>query len=51
MRIEHARKDTKDEMQPFANTELLDVRSGVKESMFEKPTGYAEVSSYEALAR
>ena len=51
VRIEHAKKDAKDEMQPFTNTELLDIRTGVRESLFEKPTGYTEVPSYEALAR
>lgn len=51
VRIDHAKKDAKDEMQPFTNTELLDVRPGVREALFEKPAGYAMVGSYEALAK
>jgi hypothetical protein len=51
VRIEHEKKDSKDEMQPFASTELLDIRPGVKEDLFEKPKGYETVSSYEALGR
>jgi hypothetical protein len=50
VRIEHEKKDDKDELQPFTVTELLDVRPGVKDSLFEKPSGYAPVASYEALA-
>lgn len=51
VRIEHSKKDSDGVMQPFANTELLDVRPGVRMSLFEKPTGYTAVSSYGALAR
>lgn len=51
VRIEHEKKDGKDEMQPFTSIELLDVRPGVKEDVFEKPKGYETVSSYEALGR
>ena len=50
VRVEHSKKDANGLLQPYANTELLDVRPGVKASMFEKPTGYTTVSSYEALA-
>lgn len=51
VRIEHEKKDAKDEMQPFASSELLDIRPGVKDDLFEKPKGYTAVSSYEALGR
>jgi hypothetical protein len=51
VRIEHEKKDAKDEMQPFTTTELLDVRPGVAAHLFEKPKGYAAVSSYEALGK
>jgi hypothetical protein len=51
VRVEHEKKDEKDEMQPFANIELLDVRPGVKESVFEKPAGYTAVATYEALGK
>lgn len=51
VRIEHEKKDGKNELQPFTVTELFDVRPGVRDSLFEKPSGYAQVSSYEALGR
>lgn len=51
VRIEHEKKDGKDEMQPFTSIELLDVRPGVSEDLFEKPKGYETVSSYEAIGR
>jgi hypothetical protein len=51
VRIEHSKIDANGLLQPFANTELLDVRPGVKMSLFDKPTGYTTVSSYEALSR
>jgi hypothetical protein len=51
VRIEHEKKDGKDEMQPFTSIELLDVRPGISEDLFEKPKGFAAVSSYEALGR
>lgn len=51
VRVEHSKKNADGLLQPFANTELLDVRPGVRMSQFEKPTGYTAVSSYEALAR
>ncbi|MGH9399719.1 MAG: hypothetical protein ACRD00_05080 [Thermoanaerobaculia bacterium] len=51
VRVEHEKKDAKDEMQPFTNTELLDVRPGVRDDLFEKPKSYTAVSSYEALKK
>ena len=51
VRVEHEKKDAKDEMQPFANIELLDVRPGVRDDVFEKPKGYQTVSSYDALGK
>jgi len=45
------KKDQKDEYQPFESTELLDVRTGADEKLFQKPTGYQEVKSYEDLVR
>jgi hypothetical protein len=51
VRIEHEKKDGKDEMQPFTSIELLDVRPGVSEDLFEKPKGYATVAGYDALAK
>lgn len=51
VRIELEKKDSKDEMQPFTTTELLDIRPGVKEDLFEKPKGFKTVASYEALGK
>lgn len=51
VRIEHEKKDGKDEMQPFTSIELLDVRPGVSEDLFEKPKGCTTVASYDALAK
>ena len=51
VRIEHAKKDQSDEYQPFASTELLDVRTGADTKLFEKPKGYTEVKTYEELFR
>jgi hypothetical protein len=51
VRVEHEKKDSKDETQPFAATELLDVRPGVKEGLFEKPSGFTTVASYDALTK
>ncbi len=51
VKIEHSKKDGNDEYQPFTATELLDVRIGAAEKLFEKPKGYAEVGSYEELMR
>ena len=51
VRIEHMKKDKNDEYQPFQATELLDVRAGADEKLFQKPTGYQEVKSYEDLVK
>jgi hypothetical protein len=51
VRVEHAKKDKSDEYQPFQSTELLDVRAGANENLFEKPKGYQEVRTYEELFR
>jgi hypothetical protein len=50
VRIEHAKRDGEDEYQPFTDTQLLDVKAGADEELFEPPTGYASVDSYEKLA-
>jgi hypothetical protein len=50
VRIEHAKKDGEDEFQPFTDTQLLDVKEGADEKLFEPPNGYEKVSSYEKLA-
>ncbi|HKD18400.1 MAG TPA: hypothetical protein VKG23_11075 [Thermoanaerobaculia bacterium] len=49
VKIEHAKKDPSDEYQPFTTTELLDVRTGAKPALFEKPKGYNPVQSYAEL--
>lgn len=51
VRIEHAKKDQTDEYQPFTSTELLDVRTGASEELFESPKGYTHVKGYEELFR
>lgn len=51
VRIEHAKKDTTDEYQPFTDTQLLDVRLGAPPKLFEPPKGYTKVGSYEELAK
>jgi hypothetical protein len=50
VRIEHA-KAAGDDVQPFTDTKLLDVRVGAPRKLFELPKGYERVSSYEALSR
>jgi hypothetical protein len=51
VRIEHAKKDPRDEYQPFTDTQLLDLRVGAPAKLFEPPKGYTKVSSYEELAK
>lgn len=51
VRIEHAKRDGEDEYQPFTDTQLLDVKAGADEELFEPPKGYASVDSYEKLAK
>jgi hypothetical protein len=51
VKIEHMKKDQADEYQPFNVTELLDVRVGADQDLFEKPKGYTQVKSYEELLR
>ena len=51
VRIEHAKKDSSDEHQPFTETQLLDIRVGAPEKLFEKPEGFAPVRSYEELGK
>ncbi len=51
VRIEHAKRDPQDEYQPFTDTQLLDIRVGAPEKLFEPPKGFQPVSSYEELGR
>ena len=51
VKVEHAKKDRSDEYQPFQSTELLDVRAGADPDLFEKPKGYQDVKTYEALLK
>ncbi|MDQ5858062.1 MAG: hypothetical protein M3542_07285 [Acidobacteriota bacterium] len=50
VRIEHAKKDGADEYQPFTDTQLLDVKEGADEKVFEPPKDYETVDSYEKLS-
>jgi hypothetical protein len=51
VRIEHSKKDPKDEYQAVTNTELLDVRLGAKAGLFEKPEGFTVVQTYADLGK
>jgi hypothetical protein len=51
VRIQHSKKDARDEYQAFTDTQLLDVYVGASEKLFEPPKGYEKVGSYEKLAR
>jgi hypothetical protein len=51
VRIQHAKRDGQDEYQPFTDTQLLDVKTGAGEKLFEPPKGYEKVDSYEKLAK
>jgi hypothetical protein len=51
VKIEHMKKDSSDEYQPFTTTELLDVRVGADPDLFEKPKGFAAVRDYAELTR
>lgn len=51
VRIEHSKKDSSDELQPFTDTQLLDLQVGAPPRLFEPPKGYTTVASYEALAK
>lgn len=51
VRIEHAKRDAGDEFQAVTDAQLLDIRVGASEKLFERPEGYAVVGSYELLGR
>jgi hypothetical protein len=51
VRIEHTKKDPKDEYQPVTDTQLLDVRVGAPAKLFEKPDGFDAVKTYEELSK
>ena len=51
VRVEHEKKDPSNLFQPVSDTQLLDVRIGASEKLFEKPGGYEPVKSYSELAR
>jgi hypothetical protein len=51
VRIEHLKKDSGDEYQPFTDTQLLDIQVGASPNLFDEPKGYRKVSSYEELLR
>lgn len=49
--VEHARKDANGQFQVVSDTQLLDVRAGAEESLFEKPKGYKPVASLAELGK
>jgi len=51
VRIEHSKKDPKDEYQAVTDTQLVDVRLGAPAKLFEKPDGFTAVRKYEDLGR
>ncbi len=51
VRVEHEKRGQSDEYQPVTDTQLLDVRIGADEDLFEKPKGYTPVRSYEELGK
>jgi hypothetical protein len=51
VRIEHSKRGGEDEYQPFTDTQLLDVKVGADEKLFEPPKDYEKVGSYEKLAK
>jgi hypothetical protein len=51
VRIEHLKKDPKDEYQPVTDAQLLDVRPGAPSKLFEKPEGFVAAKSYEELGK
>ncbi len=51
VRVEHEKKDSSNLFQPLSDTQLLDVRIGADENLFEKPKGYTPVKAYSELAR
>jgi len=51
VRVEHEKKDSSNLFQPVSDTQLLDVRIGADENLFEKPKGYTPVKSYSELSK
>jgi hypothetical protein len=51
VRIEIEKKQKDSESQPFTDTQLLDVRVGADDALFEKPKDYVLVTSYDQLQK
>ena len=51
VKVEHEKKEKGSEYQPFAETQLLDIRTGADVRLFEKPSGYTPVADYAALGK
>lgn len=51
VRIEHSKKDPKDQFQAVTDTQLVDVRLGAPAKLFEKPGGFTAVRQYADLAK
>ena len=49
VRLVHARKTGEDEYQPISDVQLVNVRVGADQDLFDKPKGFAPVKSYEEL--
>lgn len=50
VRLEHEKK-TSDDFQMYRLVEILDVRIGADQDLFDKPKGYTSVRSYQELGR
>ena len=51
VRVEHVRRDATGQFQVVSDTQLLDIRAGADDDLFEKPKGYAPVRSFVELSR
>jgi len=51
VRVEHVRKDASGQFKVVSDTQLLDIRAGADEDLFEKPKGYTPVKSFEELGK
>ena len=51
VRIEHSKRDDAGGFRPVSDTQLLDVRLGAPAKLFEKPSGFTPVKSYEDLGK
>jgi hypothetical protein len=51
VRVEHEKKNSSNLFEPVSDTQLLDVRIGADEKLFERPKGYEPVKTYSELGK